>query len=331
MTTLPKVKVLATGGTIAGSSSCTTAMTGYQAGALGIDVLLHAVPEIAAIADVSGEQISEIDSCNMTEDIWFKLADKINAILADATISGIVITHGTDTMEETAYFLNLVLNSDKPVILVGAMRPATAISADGPLNLLNAVKIAIHPDAVGKGVLVTMNDEIHSARDVTKTNTFMVNTFKATELGILGYIINGAVKFYRATTRKHTSQVNLHLKNITALPQVEIIYAHASQSRILIDAAVNSGAKGIIYAGMGNGSIHCNAEAALIDAAKQGIAVVRSSRAGNGVVVTTNPFWDQNKFIKSDTLNPQKSRILLALALTQTNDPEEIQQMFNEY
>lgn len=331
MTTLPKIKVLATGGTIAGSSASSTEMTGYQAGTLGVELLLSAVPEIQKIVDISGEQISEIDSCNMTEEIWFKLANKLNALLADDEITGVVITHGTDTMEETAYFLNLVLNSNKPVVLVGAMRPATAISADGPLNLLNAVKIAIHPDSIGQGVLVTMNDEIHSARDVTKTNTFMVNTFKATELGILGYVINGEVKYYRATTRKHTTNVDLPLEHITALPQVEIIYAHANQNRILIDAAVKSGAKGIIYAGMGNGSIHCNAEAALIDAAKQGVIVVRSSRAGNGVVVTTNPFWDENNFVKSDTLNPQKARILLALALTQTNKPEEIQQMFNEY
>lgn len=332
MEKLPNIMVLATGGTIAGSAADSTELTGYQAGALQISALLAAVPSLKEYANVSGRQIADIDSCNMTEEIWLTLAKTVNELLADDKIDGIVITHGTDTMEETAYFLNLIVHSEKPVVLVGAMRPATAISADGPLNLLNAVRLAASAKARNRGVLITMNDEIHGARDVTKTNTFTVNTFKASELGVLGYIINGDIKFYRQTMRRHTINSKLTLPPDAArLPQVEIIYAHAGQNRLLIDAAVNSGAQGIVYAGMGNGSIHQAAEAALIDAAKKGVAVVRSSRAGNGAVVASYQQWEDHHFIKADTLNPQKARVLLSLALMQTNVPAALQNMFDEY
>lgn len=332
MKKLPNIMVLATGGTIAGSAADSTDLTGYQAGALQIDALLAAVPCLKDYANVSGKQIADIDSCNMTEDIWLTLAKTINHLLLEDTIDGIVITHGTDTMEETAYFLNLVVHSDKPVVLVGAMRPATAISADGPLNLLNAVRLAASPEAKNRGVLIAMNDEIHGARDVTKTSTFTVNTFKAPELGVLGYIINGSIKFYRQTTRRHTIQSSLTLPpENSGLPQVEIIYAHAGQSRLLVDAAAKGGARGIVYAGMGNGSIHKSAEEALMEAASQGIVIVRSSRAGNGAVVASYQQWEDHSFVKGDSLNPQKARILLALALLQTNVPSEIQRIFDEY
>lgn len=328
---LPNVKILATGGTIAGSAPSSTQMTGYQAGVIGIQTLIDAVPQMKEYANVSGEQVCKISSNNMTDAIWLQIADRVNVLLADKDVDGVVITHGTDTLEETAYFLNLVVKSDKPVVLVGAMRPATAISADGPVNLLNAVRLAANKEAKGKGVLIAMNDEINSARDATKTNTSHVQTFKAPELGYLGYINNGEAAFYRETLRKHTYKSEFAGKKIEALPYVEVIYGRANDSRVLVDAAVAAGAKGIIYAGMGDGSIHQNAEAGLVDAQKKGVVIVRSSRVGNGTVSDGDVQYKKNHFLKADTLSPQKARILLALALTQTDDLAQIQRMFNQY
>jgi L-asparaginase len=327
----PVVKILATGGTIAGSANSNTQMTGYTAGAIGIQTLINAVPEMKNYADVSGEQIAKIGSNDMTNDVWLKLAKRCNELLADSSVSGIVITHGTDTLEETAYFLNLVVKSDKPVVLVGAMRPATAISADGPVNLLNAVRLAASPKAVGKGVLIALNDEINDARDATKTNTTNVATFKAPELGFLGYFVGGEPYFYRESTRKHTAATEFDVTNLNELPRVDIIYTHVNDDRALVDAAVAAGAKGIVYAGSGMGSIHKDAEPGLVDAQQKDIVIVRSSRVGNGMVVAGSKRWTDEKFLDGDTLNPQKARILLQLALTKTNDLAEIQRMFNEY
>lgn len=328
---LPNVKILATGGTIAGSASSDTQMTGYKAGALGIDVLINAVPQMKEYANVTGEQICKIDSKDMTNDIWLTLSKRINELLADDSVDGIVITHGTDTLEETAYFLNLTVQSDKPVVLVGAMRPATAISADGPVNLLNAVRVAVSKEAIGKGVLVAMNDEINGARDVTKTNTTHVSTFKAPELGYLGYINDGNPVFYRESTRKHTLNAEFNVKNVKALPYVKIIYGHADDDGVFVDAAVAAGAKGIIYAGTGNGSVHKNAEVALARATAKGVVVVRSSRVGNGTVVSAEQSYVDAHFLEGDSLSPQKARVLLSLALTKTKDLNEIQKMFKAY
>lgn len=328
---LPNIKILATGGTIAGSGASDTKMTGYQAGAIAVDALIDAVPQIKEYANVSGEQICKIDSKDMTNDIWLQLAKRVNELVSDDKVAGVVITHGTDTLEETAYFLNLTVKSSKPVVLVGAMRPATAISADGPVNLLNAVRVATSPAAVDKGVLVVMNDQINGARDVTKTNTTNVSTFKSPELGYLGYINDGAVVFYRESTRKHTAETEFSLNNIDSLPYVKIIYGHADDDGIFVDAAVAAGAKGIIYAGTGNGSVHKNAEVALTKAAANGVVVVRSSRVGNGTVIDAEQSYKDAHFINGDSLSPQKARILLSLALLQTTDLAKIQTMFNEY
>lgn len=328
---LPEVKILATGGTIAGTAATDTQTTGYKSGALGIQTLINAVPAINDIAKVSGEQVANIGSESMTDDILLKLADRCNTLLADPNVKGIVITHGTDTLEETAYFLNLVVKSDKPVVIVGSMRPATAISADGPINLLNAVRLAVSPKAVGKGVLVAMNDEINGARDVTKTTTDNVSTFKSPELGLLGYFANGEPYFYKETTRKHTKQTEFDVSGLKELPRVDIIYTHANDDRGLIDASVKLGAKGIVYAGSGMGSIHKDAEPGLADAQKDGVVIVRSSRCGNGMVVACSDDYTAEHFLNGDTLNPQKARILLQLALTKTNDLKEIQRMFDEY
>ena len=267
----------------------------------------------------------------MTNDVWLKLADRCNKLLAQDDVKGVVITHGTDTLEETAYFLNLVVKSDKPVVLVGAMRPATAISADGPVNLLNAVKLAASPKAVGKGVLVAMNDQIDGGRDVTKTNTTNVATFKSPELGALGYFTGGEPYFYKESLRKHTKSTVFDVSGLKELPRVDIVYTHVNDDRVLVDAAVKAGAKGIVYAGSGMGSIHKDAEPGLAEAVKNGVTVVRASRVGNGMVVEGSKEWTDEGFLNGDNLNPQKARVLLQLALTKTSDPKAIQKMFDEY
>ena len=328
---LPAVKILATGGTIAGTAASSTQLTGYKAGDIGIQTLLNAVPEVNNIAVVSGEQVANIDSKDMTGGLWLKLAERCNKLFASDEVKGIVITHGTDTLEETAYFLNLTVHSDKPVVLTGAMRPATAVSADGPLNLLQAVRLAAEPEAKGKGVLVALNEQILGARDVTKTNTENVATFKAPELGFMGYFAAGEPYFYNASTRRHTVNAEFETAGIEVLPRVFIIYGHADGAPELIEAAVKAGARGIIYAGTGNGSIHKYDEKPLYDAQAAGIVVVRSSRVGNGRVVPGENIWEEHHFINGDTLSPQKARILLQLALTKTNDTAEIQRIFNEY
>ncbi len=208
--TLPTVWILATGGTIAGAGSSATDLSNYKAGSILGEQLVQAVPQIAQLAHVRVEQIANVNSSDITIAHWLTLAKRINQIIAeDPAVAGFVVTHGTNTLEETAYFLNLTVKTDRPVVLVGSMRPATAISADGPLNLLNAVRTAIAPDARGKGVLIVLNDEINAARDATKTNTLRVETFKAPELGILGYIDEDRVSFYRSTTRRHTTSVRV--------------------------------------------------------------------------------------------------------------------------
>lgn len=329
---LPNVKILATGGTIAGAGATSTTTVGYTAAVVPVDNLINNVPELKKVANVSGEQIAQIASENMTNKVWLKLANRINELLASDDVDGIVVTHGTDTIEETAYFLNLVVKSNKPVVIVGAMRPPTAMSADGPINLYNAVIIAGSKEAKGKGVLVCLNDAINGAREVTKTNTSMADTFRAPELGYLGYMQDNKPHFYRQSTRKHTTKSEFDIKGLTDLPRVDIVYGYANNSRVMLDAAVAAGAKGIVHAGVGDGSLFTEVKEGLIDAQKKGVAIVRSSRVGNGIVARNGEANDdQLHFVASDTLNPQKARILLMLALTKTNDPLEIQKMFWEY
>ena len=328
---LANIKILATGGTIAGSSGSQIDLTEYSAGSIGVQDLIDAVPQITQFANVGGEQICNINSSNITEDVWLKLAKRVNELLAADDTDGVVITHGTDTLEETAYFLNLTVKSSKPVVIVGSMRPATAISADGPLNLLNAVILAASKKAHGLGVLVLLNDEINAAREVTKTNTLCVQTFKTPDLGVLGYMLNAEPVFYRKPVRKHTADSEFSVAGLSQLPYVKAVYGQACDDRVLIDALIAHGAKGIVYAGMGNGNIHYLSEEALVDARQQGIAVVVSSRTGSGIVSETKEKWQQHRFVYSDNLTAPKARILLSLALTTTSDPSEIKRIFAEY
>ena len=328
---LPQVAILATGGTIAGTAASATQTTGYKAGDLAIQTLIDAVPQIKDYATVTGEQIVKISSNNLTDQVLLTLARRCNELLADPKVSGIVITHGTDTLEETAFFLNLTVKSKKPVVVIGAMRPATAISADGPMNLLNAVKLAADSKAQGRGVLVALNDQISSSRDVTKSNTTNVATFKSPDLGYLGYIAGGKNYFLRNPAMRHTHQSEFDVSKLDKLPRVDILYTHASDDRVLADAAIAAGAKGIVHAGSGNGSVHGQTEPALAEAVQKGIAVVLSSRTGSGVVCPNVEQYNKAGFIEGRTLNPQKARLLLQLALTKTNDPKEIARMFEEY
>jgi L-asparaginase len=329
---LPNVVIIATGGTIAGSGSSSTTTVGYKAATVPVEALINAVPELKKIAMVRGEQLFQIASQNITNDHWLKLAKRVNELLHQSDVDGIVITHGTDTLEETAYFLNLVTKSDKPVVIVGAMRPSTALSADGPINLYNATLLAGSKEAVGKGVLVCLNDQINAARDVTKTNTSTADTFKSPELGVLGYVQGTRVSFYRLPARKHTANSEFALTGLDKLPTVEIAYGFENVSRTTVDALAASGVDGIVYAGVGDGNPSELAEQALADARSKGVVIVRSARVGNGIVARNNEVDDDKRdFVVSDTLNPQKARVLLTVALTKTRDTKELQRIFYEY
>ena len=324
----PTIYILATGGTIAGSGSGALD-TSYTSGTVTVDKLIAAVPDINKIATIKGEQISNIGSQEMNNEVWFTLANRVNELLTSGKADGVVITHGTDTMEETAYFLNLVVKSDKPIVMVGAMRNSGSLSADGPLNIFNAVNVAMNKEAVGKGVMVVMNDEIHAAREVTKTNTTAVDTFKSPNSGKIGTVFYGNVKFYMNPTRKHTVNSAFDITKIKELPRVDIIYSHSNDNPDFVNVAVKNGAKGIINAGMGNGNPFPSALEALGEAVKAGIVVVRDSRVGSGET-TLNGEVDDGKygFLASDNLNAQKARVLLMLALTQTTDKAKIQEFF---
>ena len=313
----PKVRILATGGTIAGVSKSATE-TNYKAGELGINQLLQAVPQVRDLADVSGEQIVKIGSQDMNDDVWLKLAKRINELLNKEGYDGVVITHGTDTMEETAYFLNLTVHSAKPVVLVGAMRPATGMSADGPLNLYNAVAVAADKNAQGRGVMVCMNDLVLDAKDVIKSNTTSVDTFKGSIYGPLAYI-------------KHTTDSPFYVDNLKVLPKVGIVYSYSNASELPMKAFIDAKFDGIVHAGVGNGNFYHTIFDLAVKAQQKGIQIVRSSRVPTGAT-TEDAEVDDAKyhFVASQGLNPQKARVLLMLALTKTKDWQQIQQYFNQ-
>lgn len=325
-----RIAILGTGGTIAGFIDSTIATTGYTAGAIDIDVLIKAVPQIRDLADISWEQIANIDSSNMCDEIWLRLAKKIAKLFAEG-IDGVVITHGTDTMEETAYFLNLTIKSDKPVVLVGAMRPSTAISADGPKNLYNAVALVANKEAKNKGVMVAINDKILSARGVVKTHSLNVDAFSSPDFGDLGYIVDGKVFFYNNVTKAHTKNAPFDVSKLTSLPKVDILYSYSNDgSGVAAKALFEHGTKGIVVAGSGAGSIHKNQKDVLKELLKKGLKVVVSSRVVVGCVAVSDSD-EKLGFISAEDLNPQKARVLLILALTKTSDPKKIQEYFLKY
>jgi L-asparaginase len=287
---------------------------------------------MAGIADVQGEQVANVGSQDMTFAIMIELAGRINALFSAGAVDGVVVTHGTDTMEETAYFLNLTVNSQKPVVMTGAMRPFTAISADGPLNLYNAVAVAADRDAAERGTLVVMNDRIHSAHSLTKSNTTSVETFISPINGLIGTANYGRVEYFRRPFRKHTFGSEFSLQGISALPRVDILYACADMPADLIDCSVEKGAKGIVIAGDGNGNMNAATVERAARAAGNGILIVRSSRVATGKVGRNVEIDDDRmRFLVSDELNPPKARILLMLALLKKRSLDEIQRLFYDY
>jgi L-asparaginase len=328
---LPRILVLATGGTIAGKQRDPKS-AGYEAGAVCIDSLISAVPESRHLASISGEQVFNIGSQDMNTVAWLKLAHLLNAKLKDPKVDGVVITHGTDTMEETGYFLNLVTKSTKPVVLVGSMRPSTSIGADGKMNFYNAVAVAADPQAAGRGVLITMNDEVFSARNATKVHTTRLDAFQSPNRRLAGLVTLGKIDFFAPPANVHTTQSEFSVEGLADLPRVDIIYAYAGMGREFIDFSVKSGARGIVLAGLGGGNASKEAIHALGDAVRHGVVVVRSTRVGSGIVARNMEVDDEKHgFITSMEINPQKARILLMLGLTRTGDAEQLQEYFRQY
>ncbi len=318
---LPNVTIFATGGTIAGSSSSSTDTTDYTSGNIGVDQLLDAVPELSEVARISGQQVANTGSFNVDQDILMDLHGAITeAFAGDA--DGAVITHGTDTMEETGFFLDLTVQSDKPVVMVGAMRPATAIGADGPVNLLQAVTLAGSEEGRGRGAMIVLNDRIGSAYFTTKTDTLALNTFKAIEEGYLGRFLSNEPYFYYPPAEP-VNKPSFDISDIEDLPRVDIVYGYQDVDADAITAAIEAGAEGIVIAAVGNGNIPDRMNEAVEDAMANGIPVVRSTRTGNGIVTAgTDPG------IGSGIYNPQKARIVLMLSLATGEDMEEIEAHF---
>lgn len=320
-----RVTILATGGTIAGVGSSSTD-AGYTAGEKPIEELLNAVPEIHKIANIKGEQIANIGSQDMDVPTWLKLSNRINEIFDNSEADGIVITHGTDTMEETAYFLSLTVHSDKPIVLVGAMRPSTALSQDGNRNLLDAVAVAAAEKSKEIGTVVAMNGLIFTARDVDKINTINTDAFQSRDFGPIGVIHDNKVEYYYQSVRRPSKIFDVRQQE--ALPEVDILYGYVGARPDAVDFSMKFGARGIVYAGVGNGNFSQEVEKALAAVAREGVVVCRSSRIGSGRVTLENEVDDEKyRFTVADDLSPQKARILLMLALTETDDPKRIQDL----
>ena len=328
---LPNVVILATCGTIAGAGASAANSATYAAAKVPVDKLIAGLPEISKVANVRGEQVFQIASESFTNDNLMVLAKRVSALSKQADVDGIVVTHGTDTLEETAYFLNLVVRTSKPIVVVGSMRPGTALSADGALNLYDAVNVAASKDASGKGVLVTMNDEIQSGRDVSKVVNIKTEAFKS-QWGPLGMIVEGKNYWFRAPVKRHTTQSEFNIDEITALPAVDIVYGYGNVPATAIDAFGKSGAKALVLAGTGNGSVADRIVPVLQKLRSDGVQIIRSSRVSDGFVIrNAEQPDDKYDWVVAHDLKPQKARILAMVALTKTNDPKQLQRIFWEY
>lgn len=328
---MSRVHILATGGTIAGTAR-SDHDPGYRAAGLSVSALMDGVPGLRNVAALTGEQFSQLGSQDVNDSLWLRLAARVNALFSEDAADGIVITHGTDTAEETGYFLHLVVKSERPVVLTGSMRPATALSADGPLNLFNAVSVAADPHAWGRGVIVAVNDDLHSARDVTKSSTTDVQSFVSPGPGLLGTASYGHARYFRQPTHLHTNATEFSLEGREFLPRVDILYAHANMPVDLVHASASLGSRGLVIAGMGNGNISTEVAQTLADIVSSGVVVVRSSRVGSGEVGRNIEIDDDGlDFVASDQLNPQKSRVLLQLCLAHGLKGDSIQDAFYRY
>ncbi len=326
----PRIRIIATDGTIAGSGE-SAVTSGYAAGQVGVQALMDAVPQIHDIALVSGEQLVNIGSQDMTDQVWLQLAKRINQLLCEEEYDGVLVTHGTDTMEETAYFLSLTVRSDKPVVLVGAMRPSTAMSADGPANLYNGIVTAASHESKGHGVMVCMNNQIFDAKSVTKTHTTDVAAFTGV-YGQIGYVYNSKAYYVFEPKYRHTTNSEFRIEDLNELPEVDIIYGYSNASDAAFKALISSKVDGIILAGVGDGNFHTNVFGSAVKAQNKGIQIVRSSRVPYGPTCENGEVDDsKHHFVAAIDHNPQKARVLLMLALTKTRDWQRIQQYFYEY
>ena len=329
--TLPHVVVLATGGTIAGAGASAANSATYAAAKVPVDKLLAGLPELGSVARVSGEQVFQIASESFTNDNLLTLARRVSELAKQPGVDGIVVTHGTDTLEETGFFLNLVVHTNKPIVMVGSMRPGTALSADGALNLFDAVSVAASKDAMSKGVLVTMNDEIQTARDVSKLVNIKTEAFKS-QWGPLGMVVEGKNYWFRAPVKRHTAWSEFNIDNISTLPPVEIVYSYGNVPPTAIQALGQSGVKAIVHAGTGNGSVPNRIVPELQKLRAQGVQIIRSSRVPAGFVLrNAEQPDDKYDWVVAHDLNPQKARLLAAVALATTNDSRELQRIFWDY
>lgn len=325
------VVVLATGGTIAGAGASAMNSATYTAAKVPVDKLLAGLPELANVANVTGEQVFQIASESFADDNLLTLARRVSQLAKQDNVDGIVITHGTDTLVETAYFLSLTVHTDKPIAVVGSMRPGTALSADGALNLVNAVSVAASKDARGKGVFVTMNDEIQTARDVNKDVNIQTGAFKS-QWGPLGMVVEGKNYWFRAPIKRHTMQSEFNIDNITSLPQVDIIYSYGNVQPTALNALVASGTKAIIHAGTGNGSVANRMVEPLRQVQSKGVMIVRASRVPYGFVLrNAEQPDDKYDWVVAHDMRPEKARILTMLALAKGASTQELQRMFWEY
>jgi glutamin-(asparagin-)ase len=331
-TAKPTIVVVATGGTIAGAGASALNSATYAAAKVPVDKLLAGLPELSNIANVRGEQAFQIASESFTFEKLVELGKKVSALVKDPNVDGVVITHGTDTLEETSFFLNLVIHTEKPIVVVGSMRPGTAMSADGQLNLFDAVSVAANPLSKGKGVLVTMNDDIMSGRDVIKRVNVKPSAFSS-QWGSLGMIVEGKSYWFRYLAKRNTFNSEFNIDDITTLPDVQIVYGSDNMSPELYDGAVKPGVtKALINAGTGNGSVPDYMVDKIRKIRASGVVVVRSSRVPDGIVLrNAEQPDDKYDWVVANDLNPQKAKILAAVALTKTSDTAQLQRIFWEY
>lgn len=330
--TMKKIVIIEMGGTISAEGSDRLDLKDYVSGKVSGEQFLENIPELEQLADITFDSFAQVSSTKITVSHWIDLRERVTDYLNNKQYDGVVITHGTNTVEETAYFLHLTVPSDKPIVCVGAQRPFTALSSDAQINLINAVRVATSDNAYGKGVLVVLNDEINCAREATKTNTYRLESFQSGQLGFLGYVdTDKTVQFYQQPTRKHTTQSEFATLTFDSLKEVEITYSYAGATGNLIRHIIKSqNYQGIVVAGTGAGLASPDELAALQEATERGIYVVRSNRVGNGRVVPIKPY-DHYNFISGDNLLPQKARILLMLALLKYDDTEQLQIIFDTY
>jgi L-asparaginase len=327
----PNIFIAATGGTIAGAQT-NVEQHGYTAGQLGVETLIAAVPQLKDIANVTGEQVMNIPSQDMNDAAWLKLARRLQELERSDDVNGIVVTHGTDTLEETSFFVALTVAASKPIVFTGSMRPATAIGADGPMNLYDAVAVAGSPAVKSCGVVSVLNDQINAARYVYKTNTTRPDAFRSVDRGPVGTVDTGHVNIFDECAGSTYGEPKVPIDSISSLPKVDIIYGYAGMSRDLIDAAVAAGAKGLVIAGVGDGNFTTEAFAGLRDAHKKGVVIVRSTRVVSGFTVRDAEVDDDTEgFVAAEEFKPSKARVVLQIALLKSSSPVEIQKDFDNW